>query len=353
MKYRMKLYSLLLLPLLAGCSGTDEPLASGEAEPVEFVLDFGDGQTRSATTLDNCWPANTHIAVREVGGSVLEYQTPSTDSSSGAAVSLSSSGSDYFIWPVTSTTKTFRAWYPYSASEWGSSYDVSVDADQRVDNIELSNISANGEITGGTAVMSDATYNGYDMLYCPDITIQYKKRCPLRFYHQMCRVVVNVNSVATINYVYSVSMGEGNISTTLTLTRAGETGETATDESTKAVWGTATDANNTILMRRTDWAPSRHTAVYECILPPQSGGDFDTALFTLKATTNTKTTSSSDPTYKYKDAFELKAGYQYIYNLSLSKSGVISIATVTVSTWGGVAFDSGDATVPDNTDVTQ
>ena len=337
MKNRYTLYILLLLPLLTtACSDSDESLFMEQSEPVEFDVALGSA-TRAGTTLDDVWPSGATVAIC-TGTTTKSYQT----SGSGSTVNLIPSGSDSFIWAVDGNAMVYKGWYPFSESELST---LTVEADQRVDDIAITSIATDGTLTAGNTVLSDQGYLSLDKLYAPAVTVPYKRRASLMFYHQLCRVVVNVNSAATNNFVWSVTMGDNNLNTSSEYSRLGKTGETATDNNTKSLW-TTTSGSEVIKMRRTAYDKSLHTATYECILPPQSGGDYDHALFTLKTTKYKSTTD--DPTFIYKDAFDLQAGYQYTYNLLLSRTGALTIATVTVSNWSSVVFDNGDANVPDD-----
>lgn len=325
---------VFLLPLAVAACGSDADEQQSDstmqsAEPISFSagLAADASVTRASVTTENAWPANTRIAIHEDATSkTLPYVT-AANGGNAEAIPLRPEGntlSDMFYWAVTKESRTFRAWYPYSSSPWTLPKAVSVPADQN-------------------AQSADAYY-AQDILYAPSTTFEYKQRgAQLDFYHQLCRVVVNVTSTGTQNLVDEVKMGTDNIALSGNITTLGSSGLGATGTTTawSGVTGSATvNMRNNAALRN----DARYFAVYECMLPPQSGGDFDTPLFTIKATKDTTT-----KTYKYRDSFDFQAGYQYTYNLLLSKGGVVIIATVSVGNWGAVSFASGSADVPDDT----
>ena len=341
---RYALYILMML-LIAGCTDNQEEL-SEQREPVSFGIELSSVLTRANTTLDNIWTPSMHIAICE-GTTIYPYKPKTTSTASGATVELepvtNALGSAYF-WSVTSdASRTFSAWYPYTLDSddkivaLSTPLTITVPADQTVyDNTDPEHP------TG----LNDAEYNSYDLLYAPAITLNYKEKnkC-FNFYHQMCRVLVSINSMATANIVTQVKMGHttenvGNIKVQGKITTLGTSGKDA--PGTKTVWENVSGTSIINMRKIIDASANDYTATYECLLPPQSGGSYEKDLFTIKATS----TKTGTKTYVYRAAFDLEAGFQYHYNLSLSKAGIITISTVTVSNWGTTDFISGDADVP-------
>ena len=324
----MRNYIVFLLVFMAiGCSDCTDNL-SLPVEPVEFYTGFGAMATRATTptTLDNLWTENDELAIAEVASPaniVKKYKASTTSTVSGGSVRIIPAGTvSPFFWPAEQGDKVFRGWYPYSDSQPSS---VSVTSDQ-----------------------SSVNYKSYDIMYAPDVPVVYKQPASLIFYHQACRIVVNVNSVNTNNIVTSISMGSSNIALTKAITTLGATGEGVTSGAT--VWGSLSDTGNTITMcKNTENSNDpAHYASYECIVPPQSGGNIETPLFTITAQRTNSQNTLITKTYKYYDEFDFKPGYQYNYNFSLSTTGGVLVATVTVNNWGAVSIQNGEADVPDD-----
>lgn len=328
---------VFLLPLAVAACGSDADEQQSDstmqsAEPISFSagLAADASVTRASVTTENAWPANTRIAIHEDATSkTLPYVT-AANGGNAEAIPLRPEGntlSDMFYWAVTKESRTFRAWYPYSSTPWTTPMAVSVPADQNA--------------------LSDSEYLAYDLLYAPAVTIDYKRQGILLFYHQMCRVVVNINSLSLGALVDEVTMGQNNMGVSANITSLGATGGGATGTTT--VWSDVASAGQSIKLHKNTERTNdaRHTASYECIIPPQSGGNVTTPLFTVKET-RTIAGSPVTNTCIYRDDYEFRAGYQYTYNFTLSKQGALTIATVTVSNWGPINFINGDSDVPDD-----
>lgn len=322
------LFIVLQLAVLTGCSESAEPLPSAEGMPVVFSMDFG---VKTRSTLDNIWPNNTRIAISKGSGDILSYYTPANSASanSGEAITLSADASNMLSWPSTNPNWQFTAWYPYAAT---APSGITVANDQ--------------------STIDNDTYWGYDIMYAPTVSDIYQATVPLKFYHQMARVVVVVNTDNTPykEQVTSVTFGEGtkDISITGTLTPGVTGGATGT----AAVWTPTAATNSYITMRKTSTNAEEesHIYTYECMLPPQSGGSSSTNLLTIKTSGHIdEQEGAKDRTYVYSASYDLQAGYQTNYYITCKDGSVIIIITSTVAGWNPTTItEQGGATVPDN-----
>ena len=333
-RYRRIQYAVflcLLLPSAYSCSSEEEHIVV-LGEPVYFAASSSNGMTRG-TTFDNMWTSDINISVCDkstASNRILLYHPNQEVTVSGQAVVLSPDAeANAFFWSPISETRTFSAWYPYSSTEWTLPKEVTVPIDQ--------------------SSMTEANYKNLDLLYAPATTFQYKQKpALLTFYHQCCRIVVNINYVSIGGSIDEVTLGTDNLGLSANITTLGVTGNIGTGTAT--VWGNVSSTTSSVKMRKNtaNSNDSEHYAVYECILPPQSGGDYSTALITIKGT-RIVSGNNIQKSYIYRESFDYRAGYQYNYNFTLSKQGALTIATVTVGNWGTVSFHSGDADVPDDT----
>ena len=299
-------------------------------EPIVFAADMDLAMTRANTTMDNIWAGGTKVALLDNGKDrVLPYHTDKkANSTDGSSVRLwpdDATTDGTFFWATLSETRTFSAWYPYSDTQPTSAI---VDQDQ--------------------SAMEPEAYLAQDLLYAPAITMQYKQKMGhLTFYHQLCRVLVSVNSVATANTVTEITLGNSNIGLSADV-EMGVTGEGT--GSPLAKWEAISDPSNTVTMRKnTELSDEANfNATYECLLPPQAGGNFVDPLFTIQAWKRLDDGTEQEKTYKYKVAYDFEAGCQYHYQLTLGKAGVITIASVTVEAWGSTTNVDEDASVPDD-----
>lgn len=332
---------LLLVP--AACTNDTEQDGGNstvsEDNAVDFTVMLPNGSansqsTRAFTTLDNCWTMNQEMAVCE-GTTVYKYQA-AENGGSGVRVALvpSPSNSGYF-WSPLVLNRTFSAWYPYSS---GKPTSWSGATDQRSDHLGR---------TDKRGTMTDEVYNDLDLLYAPDVTVGYKESVNLDFYHQMCRIVVTVNSTATkgAKPVTSIIFGNGNVAAGGTVT-PGYTGST----SSTASWSVT--QTQSVQMRLTQLIATENPTVrqytYECIVPPQTLAA-TAVLFQITTTDsdNTDKTTNYVPQNMYTDAPNFQAGYQYNYMLTLSRQGMVSISTLQVSNWATENVTGLTATVPD------
>lgn len=327
-------YILLLTGFLGlGACSADEQAGGQEAvgDAIAFTVSTGRGATR-AFTYDNKWTMNDNMAVCE-GTSICRYKAAEGSAESGDRVSLTANPDvqqKQFYWSHLVISRTFCAWYPYSTAKPSS---VTVPTDQS----------------------TTENYDNLDILYAPDVTVTYqagkanKEPVDLTFYHQMCRIVVTVNSTATkgAKPVTSIMMGKGNIATAGTLTP----GYTGTDDAT-ASWSLGSQTGS-VQMRRTNViAVDNPTTIrqytYECIVPPQSLAG-TAVLFQITTTDKNNETKTTEyiPSNLYQDAPDFQAGYQYNFMLTLSRQGTVNISTCQVIDWTTSNVSDLTATVPD------
>ena len=309
-----------------------------------FSLAFNNTVTRAGVddnrTIDNLWPKDAHVTISNVtstytvamGAKTSDFTVGESPSlSSDVATSLSPIADDgNFIWPTTNPNWSFSAWYPAGDHP---QMNITVAADQTVWK-ETSN--PNG--------LKDAEYNAYDLLYCPSTTVTFRQKpVTLNFLHQLARVVVIVNSNYTEDKgeVTAVEFGGGKVALSGSIQNLGTTGANGA-----TTWTTGTQ-NSTIKMRdhSTDDEKASHVYTYECMLPPQASDGTVSNLVKIYS----HGTQKGERTFKTSDmSFEMKAGYQYTYNLLISEQGVITLATVMVTDWETGQAVGNTATIPNN-----
>ena len=331
--------ALLTILLVAGCS-SDEPSENNSL--VEFVTNLEQAVTRSSTR-DNMWNTTDEIAITD-GTTVKKYKP----AEGGASVALEKADSEAkpFYWAIGKGDMTFSAWSPYTVTN--ESLEVTVASDQRATPTDA--ITDNGTLT-------DAAFNAYDLLYAPARTAASGTTVPLQFYHQMAHIVVYIIGVATekeqnpetgefidkgeVEEVTRIVLGseQAKMALTGTLMRRGMTGAEATSDN-QALWSVGS-GTGTITMRDMDTQTGqvvtgyKKRRVFECILPPQSGGTnptyklvddeyhvdtHGTVLMTFYTTKRNDNEGSSP--YKYESAFNYQAGYEYVYYIGLTRAGL-------------------------------
>lgn len=339
-------FQMLALCGLAACgNGEDSPMPAGyegNGLPVVFSASMQESITRSST-LDNEWTSAMHVAVRNTtNNQVLDYVVQSDQTTLRPATMGTVSGSNpwwsaaqaatTFWWPASTQSLTFDAWCvnggAYSSAQ-PESFTVAVDQNTQ----------------------SADDYQKQDVLYAPAVETAWKQTVPLVFYHQMARVVVTVNSSLTegAQSVTGVTFGSNNMFRTGSISNWGYTGTQATISGNATAWDRNSLANpSTIVMRNTASDATNKVFTYECLLPPQSGGNESTALITITTTPSATATAveRNSDTYTLKQAYDMKAGYLYDYNIAVSEKGKVSITTVMVYDWSSTENVAGTATVP-------
>ena len=311
----------------------DSPLAA-VGEPVVFALALNPSATRAEVanrTIDNTWPANKTVTIRDcVGDSTHTFTTgdaPSTVSTTATALTATDGN---FIWPVNDPQWEFEAWYP---SGDAPATTLTVAADQ--------------------SAITDDVFQGYDLLYCPPTAVTFRQRpVTLTFLHQMARVVVIVNSdyTNTKEKVTEITFGGGKAVLKGTISSRGTTPNT----NGETTWTASTEAgyiNKTVTMRpyAAETNTSMNTYAFECILPPQrypTEGALTTVASLVHIASEKKPATEGKRQYHYDGTINLQAGYQYTYNLLISEQGVITLATVKVTDWIMGTPVSGNASVP-------
>ena len=336
----------LLLVLPSACSQDEDPTAKGnidnQDDAVAFTINLGK-PTRAFTTFDNYWTADQKISVRgnridftnetlTEESKVFTYKAAETSSASEGRVvivpDVSGLGDwthdNTFFWSTRVALRTFSAWYPAAASEPSN---ITVPENQTAD-----------------------TYYNYDILYAPAVTVGFKETVNLTFYHQLCRIIVTVNSAATKRSkpVSDIKFGKNNIARTGSITTFGSTGEGA--PGTKTVWDVpAANKTETVTMRLQSADNTTHIYTYECIVPPQSLAATD-VLFQITmddVKNNTTLTKDYIPSEMFQDAPNFQAGYLYNFSVTLSAAGMVNISTVQVYDWTTESVTGLNADVPD------
>lgn len=334
-KYILILTGFLGLGACSADENNDSPVVTGDA--VEFTISMEQGVTRAFSTLDNYWTMNDEMAVCE-GTDIYQYKAETTSASSGGRVRLTPSYDAYtYFWSPEVLSRTFSAWYPYSASKPSTVAGV---IDQRSDHLGTA---------ANKGTMTDSEYNQLDLLYAPNVTVGFKESVNLDFYHQMCRIIVTVNSTGTkgAKPVTSITFGKNNVAAGGTLT-PGYTGTTGTGAASWEISQTTSvqmRLNNTIAV---DEPTTIRQYTYECIVPPQSLAG-TAVLFQITTTDKNNETKTTEyiPNNLYQDAPDFQAGYQYNFMLTLSRQGTVNISTCQVIDWTTSNVSDLTATVPD------
>lgn len=317
--HRLSVIGLLTATIVWWTACSDGDTVSTQLQesgvPVVFTADVqGSGLTRSAQTVDhNRWTANEEIAISDAtADSPKRYKAASSSETDGGSVTFNYYDNNNIIyWPADKRDMRYDAWYPYSVAR--PTQTPTVPADQ-----------------------TSLTPGNYDLLYAPGSSqafVQGNAQYPepqavsLTFYHQMVRIIVNIE-IQTDDTWGSIVIGNGsnNIGRTRAVTTLGVTGDDATDD-TRSTWGTLTDKNQiTPKQISADGENKRYS--YECMIPPQEGtNDYD--LMTITTNVN----GGGTRTYNYKTHYNFQAGYIYTYNLGLSIRGITM--TATIQDWNG------------------
>ena len=330
------LFAALWATAIVACSAdaaegstADESMAEA-GEPVTFAMAFGNGMTRTGTTIDNVWPANKTVTIANA--------TAMHDFTTGSTVTVNSDGttqltpvSDNFIWPINNPSWSFRGWYPAGENPPSG---ITVAADQ--------------------STLTATDYEAYDLLYCPPTAVTFRQKpVALTFLHQLARVVVIIGSgyTDTKETVTGVEFGGHKLSLTGTISSLGTTLNT----NGTTTWNvTAANQTNSITMRaNSDMTDAtNHTYAFECMLPPQTYKENESVVSVsnlIKITSEKKAPEAGvQRTYHYDNTIDMKAGYQYTYNLLISEQGVVTLATVKVTDWITGAPVNNNAVIPPN-----
>lgn len=335
------LFAIFLASSMTACSSDtdngneiDENVAS-VGEPVTFAMAFSNELTRSGTTIDNVWPANKTVTIANNASTAVmhDYTTGTTVTTNADGYTVLTPITDNFIWPINNPNWSFSGWYPAAAS---APSGITVAADQ--------------------STLTSAEYEDYDLLYCPPTPVTFRQKpVALTFLHQLARVVVIIGSgyTDTKEVVTKVEFGGDRVSLKGTISSLGTTLNT----NGTTTWTVSTEdayKDKTITMRPNADMTDETQNVYgfECMLPPQTYkvGETITSISDLIKITSKKKPieTGSTRSYHYDNTLDLKAGYQYTYNLLISEQGVVTLATVKVTDWITGSPINNDAVYPQN-----
>lgn len=287
-----------MVVLAMGCE-SDSDLSSGKGTPVSFRTGIVRSETRATTTRDNVWSVGDQIAISD-GSTIMAYQ-PESDGSAVALKPINSENTLY--WPIDKGSKSFEAWYPYTASK-PLSWEVAVDQNDES--------------------VTDDTFNKYDLLYASSGEQSNGSTITLDFYHQMAHIIVYIRALAWEGQeITSVTFGDNNVAVESNVTM-GKTGDSPT-----AIWNTnVSDQTKTITLR---YQPD--TYAYECVLPPQTGVGSTGNLLVFHTKTDITQypaqegeTNKEQKDYHYKGELKLEAGKQYSFFIRLERVG-LSVAS--------------------------
>lgn len=333
------LFATLLASAMIACSSDtdigneiDENVAS-VGEPVTFAMAFSNELTRSGTTIDNVWSANKTVTIANNASTAVmhDYTTGTTVTTNADGYTVLTPITDNFIWPINNPNWSFSGWYPAAAS---APSGITVAADQ--------------------STLTSAEYEDYDLLYCPPTPVTFRQKpVALTFLHQLARVVVIIGSgyTDTKETVTKVEFGGDKVSLKGTISSLGTTLNT----NGTTTWNvTAANQTNSITMRaNSDMTDAtNHTYAFECMLPPQAYKENESVVSVsnlIKITSVKKAPEAGvQRTYHYNNTIDMKAGYQYTYNLLISEQGVVTLATVKVTDWITGSPINNDAVYPQN-----
>ncbi len=215
----------------------------------------------------------------------------------GDGIELTYNGTDGFYWKSQSEEVNIRAW------SYGDGSTSTADPDGR-----------------SLTLPKDQSSGYQELLYSPlQENISYAtghSGISLTMYHQLARIVVNV-VYESGSSLTSIRIGDGSA----TIPRTATFHKPATGN-TIGSWddfGTETD----------QIIPKEETAnTYSAVLIPWTYAA-NTKLFVIKIDNGTYV-------YKLDDDFELEAGTQYSYTVTVNKTG-LSVTSATVSAWGNGA----------------
>ena len=251
-------------------------------------------QTRVTTNINGTATFSTGdlvaVAVTRSGGSevIKLYQVKSDGS-----LEYAGGDNDPFVWKSTGETVSLRAW------SYGTSTNLSY--------------TLTAPETRDYTLETDQQTNGYrELLYCKAADKSYSSGAiSLNFYHQLARVVLNISNDFGSS-LSSVCFGNG----------SSVIPQTATFALTSTDYGGWTDGGESAQI-----TPKTETAntCYSAVLIPTT------------YTTGTKfvciTIGNRKFAYQLDADLPLVAGNQYIYSITVSKTG-LSVTSATVSAWG-------------------
>lgn len=303
--------TVLLSVITVACSDVSSNEPAGDASAVAFSPRLHAPVTRS--TLDNSWTTGQTIRITN-GTDTYDY---SYDAGTDTWTAVGSK----FYWPINNPSWDFEAW----PADYGEApkTEMTVKANQTANTTDTENDG-----------ITEASYEDYDLLYCPPTSATYRQPVTLSFLHQMARVVVilNTNNTEEQDEVTKIELGNSHI---------GLKGSIATQATTSAnaTWtldNSSAYTGKTITMRNRTTADEKKRNVYtfECMLPPQR---YDTSAKLLSITTDYKDGGTTKHhTFSYTATFNYQSGNVYTYDLAASAAGKIILLNMQVQPWEAV-----------------
>jgi hypothetical protein len=340
--------TLLLLALTLSCSHEpdanepDKPGSSnvhewedstinGDATMTRMVFSVGDsinvvrqGQTRATTTVAGAttFQANDIVTIGVSGKSTKDYKVTNTTS---GALAYNGTATDAYCWQSTSETVSLRAW------SYGNTTTNSGDPDNAV-----------------YTQPTDQSSNYGELLYAPASNYDYatyKTGIPITLYHQLARLVINLEHIKTGDLnVSEIYIGDGSTATIPTTAKFHKpsTGNIGTWDNIGTEKGKITPKTETA------------NACYSAVLIPGTYAANQKFIVI-------KTSDSRTYCYIPTSPIVLAAGNQYNYTISvkdLKEVSSLTIADIAAYTYDGTAKEphptitDGSKTLTEGTDYT-
>lgn len=305
----------IVLPLLAGlflaaCNdGITDSIPEGGLLPeggCPVVLTaVVEGATRASS--DDAWDGGEPIAVQASAGATADWSKAEVKSYTTTDAEGALRSDNPFWWTTASERRLFRAWYcgdGSSSPKGGNGASVPTKWSVQADQSGVVTLPS-GEVKG---------FQASDFLFAPAVEAGFADHAavPIRFYHQMAKVVVNISKseeTTDAAQIKSVKIGDGDwvLSAGFTPPADGKTVGTWSTESPEAAKGAITP-------RKMD-APtdaSKYVASYEALVIPQAtAGKCIVAIETERGTFSYAAPAQAGP---------LKAGQVHTYNITVRTS---------------------------------
>ena len=142
----------------AACSQDElSPLTGGtEGTPVTFTAaGLAMPQVETRATVDGTWDDALSVAIK-IGSEVKEYTATPNDADSKTASLAAAEGVMPFYWRYSTETKDVQAWYPYKDGETSMPAEVVVQQDQSIEANYLASdlLSASGQVSYGNTALT-------------------------------------------------------------------------------------------------------------------------------------------------------------------------------------------------------
>ena len=259
---------------LASCSQDDlASLGVAEGAPVTFTATgIAMPQVETRSTMDGTWEADMTVGVL-IGSEVKEYAvTPNADDPKTATLAAAA-GVEPFVWANATEKKSVSAWYPYTAGQTAMP-SVVVQQDQSVE--------ANYLASDLLGTSQEVSYGDTDLQFAhrtAKITLNFTETAGSRFSMKDAEVVL-----------YNLSTTNGNPATIRCFK--------ATEDGT----------------------------IYHALIAPQTFAAGN-ALFYVKFA------EGSPHSYTPDAAIDFKAGYQYVFTITVTDTGM-KVTVVEAIPWG-------------------